>query len=514
MQASSAVMLPVRAAGLLGRYWAPLIFWFALGYIVHDLVLRGSAWLSYRNIWLGFGGLSISVLVMLAATILMFQSMRPGLTMLRNREGEVPNPSEALEPTGRRPMVDAIAESILPFLVFYGAWGLFTEEVQMWGRQAVNQDTTQGMDVMTELGSATGARALIPLLIAVGSWLIRALFETIYNRRGGRLLGLVTAFFEANFMFFSVFTVYALISGWIVWLTERVFWASAKQGVVDTLAQLVGLVPGLSLDKLGQAWAWLTQWNAELSDDFLQPLLWLTIAGAVYGFEMARDEQLFTRLSQRTGRLAELFTREWRDKWTPLVNGIRLIFRAGLLFYLTFCLLYLLTGVVSGWLAIGVKYLIGPHPWSWWWPVLGPVDLLEQTVQEVLRIALLAAAFGMALERGVERSQARGKRRAYTPAVTAKNGEAATPAGAVPAGASARAGAGAETPGRRPGGGAGGTPAGGRAWPGSGGPAGGSWQGGPGGAGRPGAQPAPRPRPPGGPADGGPAGPSGWPGRT
>ncbi|GAB3403752.1 hypothetical protein [Flindersiella endophytica] len=506
MQASSAVMLPVRAAGLLGRYWAPLIFWFALGYIVHDLVLRGSAWLSYRNVWLGFGGLSVSVLVMLAATILMFQSMRPGLTMLRNKDGEVPNPAEALEPTGRRPMVDAIAESILPFLVFYGAWGLFTEEVQMWGRQAVNQDLTQGMDVMSELGAATGARALIPLLIAVGSWLVRALFETIYNRRGGRLLGLVTAFFEANFMFFSVFTVYALISNWFAWLAGRMFWANAERGIVDMIAQLVGLVPGLSLEKLGQAWAWLTQWNAELSDDFLQPLLWLTIAGAVYGFEMARDEQLFTRLSQRTGRLAELFTREWRDKWTPLVNGIRLIFRAGLLFYLTFCLLYLLTGVLSGWIAIGVKYLIGPHPWSWWWPWLGPVDLLEQGIHEVLRIALLAAAFGMALERGVARSQAKGKRRAYKPAVTAKDAE--NPAAPVPAGVGT---GGSGTPAARPGGG--GAPAGGPARPG--GVAGNPWPGErpPGGGGRP-ARPDAQPRPQGGGADGGPAGgTSGWPGR-
>jgi hypothetical protein len=433
MQASSAVMLPVRAAGLLGRYWAPLIFWFALGYIVHDLVIRGSAWLSYRSVWLGFAGLSISVLVMLAATILMFQSMRPGLTMLRNPDGQVPNPSEALEPPGKRRMVDAIAESILPFLVFYGAWGLFTDEVKMWGRTAVNEDQGAGLDVMTQLGTTTGAQALAPLLIAIGSWLVRALFETIYNRRGGRILGLVTAFFEANFMFFSVFTVYALISQWTGWLTQREFWVNGKQVAFDIIAQLAGLVPGLSFAKLEQGWAWVSQYSGELSNDFLQPLLWLTIAGAVYGFEMAKDEQLFVRFSQRTGRLAELFTREWRDKWTPLVNGIRLIFRAGLLFYLTFCLLYLLTGLVSGWVGIGLKYLIGAHPWQWWWPYLGPIEFLEQTVHEVLRIAVLAAAFGMALERGVARSQTRGKRRAYTPAVTAKDEPKPPPAAAQPA---------------------------------------------------------------------------------
>lgn len=440
MQASSAVMLPVRAAGLLGRYWAPLIFWFALGYIVHDLVIRGSAWLSYRSIWLGFAGLSISVLVMLAATILMFQSMRPGLTMLRNPDGQVPDPSDALQPPGQRRMVDAIAESILPFLVFYGAWGLFTDEVKMWSRTTVNEDMDAGLDVLAQLGAANGAQALVPLLIAVGSWLVRALLEFFYNRRGGRILGLVTAFFEANFMFFSVFTVYALISQWIGWLTQRTFWVETQQSAQGIIAQIVGLVPGLSIEKLTQGWAWLTQYSGELSDDFLQPLLWLTIAGAVYGFEMARDEQLFVRFSQRTGRLAELFTREWRDKWTPLVNGIRLIFRAGLLFYLTFCLLYLLTGVVSGWVGIGLKYLIGPHPWQWWWPYLGPIDFVEQTVHEVLRIAVLAAAFGMALERGVRRSAARGKRRAYTPVVTAKEGQAAPAKAPVAAGPSATGG--------------------------------------------------------------------------
>lgn len=111
--------LLARVARLLHRCWAPLLFWFTLGYLLHDLALRGSAWLAQRHQWLGFAGLAVGVLITLSTTILMFHALRSALASVAR--GEAPASStEPPRPRTRR-VVDEIGETILPFLVVYGA---------------------------------------------------------------------------------------------------------------------------------------------------------------------------------------------------------------------------------------------------------------------------------------------------------------------------------------------------------------------------------------------------------
>jgi len=421
-----------------------MLFWFVLGYLAHDLVLRGAAWLSHRNVWLGFSGLSVSVLIMLTSTIMMLQVVRPGLGMSFVGEDDdeaVTGPLQ--EDEG---LVDNIAEALLPFLIFYSAWELYVDEVREWSVKSVNQNLDAGLEA---LGALSGDRLdrliLVPLGIALASYLLRAFSGYFYGRTKSRILGLVVALFEANWMFFAVISVSTVIRQAQDWLTGRVFWVELRTAVVGYVDALAEILPGVTFPQVAEAWAWLTARSPDLMDGLALPLVWLTITAAVYGEEMDRDAKVvegtrfervaenFQRLSSRMRRSADLLTSELREKWTPFANGVRLIWQAGPLFFLTFCFLY----VVLEWLAAlayrGVLHLVGPHPFDWWWAKLGPLEFATDAVHEVLRIALLAAAFGIALR------QARIRRRARARAVFGDGSAAVSPG--APTGTSAPSGA-------------------------------------------------------------------------
>ncbi|WP_020574365.1 hypothetical protein [Actinopolymorpha alba] len=425
----SALALPARTLGLLGRHWAPLAFWFVVGYLAHDLSLRGSAWLAHRNQWLGFAGLSVGVLIQLTTTIMMLHALRPGLVPFGGRyRSRVLSPT--VVPSDQPRLVVQIAETILPFLIFYGAWGLFTDEVRSWGVHVLNQGFGAGIDIVDVFGSVTG----VPLAIAAGSWLIRAVCERIYNLRGGRTLGVVVALFEANWMFFGVISVSVLSADAVGWVTGRVAWVESRDAISGLLSTVGHYFPGV--EWLTQTWGWLIgHYWPDIKDGLLLPLLWLTIAAVVFGEEMDRDGRviagsrleragtLFQRLPTRMQAATELFSRGFRDKWTPLVNGLRLVLGAGPVFYLTFCLCYVLIEVGTNWAFIGTTQLLGAHPWDWWFPRLAPIDFVQQGVHEVLKVALLGAAYEACMDRA-RRSQ---RQEAESWAVPSDAGRAAGP---------------------------------------------------------------------------------------
>jgi hypothetical protein len=364
----------------------------------------------------------------------MLHAIRPGLLPFgpqrRQQTPDLSTPHIDRSP----PIIDAIAETILPFLVFYGAWGLFVDEVRTWGAHAINQSFGEGLDAVDITESATG----IPLAIAVGSWLIRAGLETLYNRRGGRVLGLSTALFEANWMFFAVISVSAIIGNAYQWIGQRMVWETVRESITAVATFVDRLVPGPDLAWIGNAWAALDPYLPTVKDGLLQPLLWLTIAAVIFGEKMDRDADViahsrflavgraFERLPRPVQRVTELFSREVREKWTPLANGVRFALTAGPIFYLTYCLCYMVIDAGTEWLEILVMRLIGPHPFDTWWPWLSPLGFGQEALHEIFRIALLAAAFELGLERAWRKGlRLNAETRASVPAPAA--GSPATP---------------------------------------------------------------------------------------
>jgi len=424
--------LPLSAFRLLGRNWAVLLFWFVASRAAHDLLLIGAAWVGQRQKLLGLSVLSLAVLAVLAGTILMLYALRDSLPSLRR----TPGPDAHRPDLGRRgELLHAVAETILPFLVFYGAWGLFLDEARDYSIEGLNQGGFGPTSALVLSFGDDWRALLVPLAVAVGTWIVRAVCERFHNKTGSRVLAVATAVLEANWMLFAfafVGTVFSQVSGWV---TGRMFWHTAGTMIDATLHRL-------ALPQIAEVWQWFAGYLPDLRDGLLLPILWLTITAVVYGEEVTSDGRLVEdsrRLNRVAGRAwerlpgraqvySELFSREWRDKYVPFVNGLKLVLRGGAAFYLLFCLLYVLLKVATDWAWIGATGLLGAHEWNWWWPRLPVLNFVRDGVYEVLRICLLAAAFDLSLRRIAARRDAASRTaRTASPTTAAPSGAASAP---------------------------------------------------------------------------------------
>lgn len=381
MKASfSPVWLPLDAFALAARSFLPLAFFYTVGRVVHDLILVAAVYVGDVEAprkFFGFAVMSLAVLATLASYVAMLQVLRRSSALSAAGDGK-----------GGR-LVTVIAHTLLPFLVFYGAWGLFTDDVRQYSILAQELFGVQEIDNLKfdPLGITTA--------IAAVAFVIRAVIEKAYERHGKAWLGLVTTVFESMWMFFAVVSVEHFIGERVDWLTSRSAWAA--------VGDAVGAVTG----PIGDAVAFVVP---DLGEALLVPLVWVTIAAVVYGREMGQGEAVIdgTRIQPGAGRLrsaapepvrrvAEFVSRDLRDKYLPMLNGLRMVLRAGPVFFLVYCLCYTLLGLARDWAFIGVTTLIGPHEVNWWTLWHGPVKFGVTAVYEVLRISLLAAALQTAL---------------------------------------------------------------------------------------------------------------------
>jgi hypothetical protein len=419
--ATSAAKLPLYTLDLARRYWAPLLCVYLGGTLVHDLLIRGMVLVSASDATIALLGLSVSVLVTLIATILMFHLLRPGLpTIDTELVGSVP-PERRTLGAREHHVVDAVAMAILPFLIFYSAWGLFAEEFRLYSVALVNERGLEGLTEPTRL-DALG----LPLGIALGSWALRAVCEHFYVRKENKVLGVLTAVFEANWMFFAVFSVAQILSDGQTWLAGRTFWVGLQNEITD-LTRVLGDLTSLPVEAaylavlaaIGTAWG-------HLKEGLFEPLLWLTIAAVIFGAEIEGHDRMFRsgtragRLEDRVGRAPGLVSgigryagRGVREKYTPFLNAFRFILSVSPVFYLSFCLYYVLLELAFGWLHRAVFLVVGPADFlGWWWQWLTPLETSVEALHEVLRVCLLAATFEVALRRVGDTSTGRRARRA------------------------------------------------------------------------------------------------------
>ncbi|MFD1939481.1 hypothetical protein ACFSKW_49270 [Nonomuraea mangrovi] len=376
---ASPLWLPAESLRLAGRHLLPLAFFYSAGRLVHDLILLVAAYtadVEGPRKYVGFAVMSLAVLATLAAYIAMFRVIR---------RGEAPDPSGTTAgDVGDDRLRTAIAHTLLPFLVFYGAWGLFAEDVRQYSVLAQELGGVQQIDNLSfDPLLVTGA-------IAAVTFAVRALLEKWYERGRGAFAGVLTTAFESMWMFFAVISLEVFVSARIEWLTSRAAWAmvsDALGAVLGPLADLVGVVLPRPVEAL------------------VLPLVWLTIAAVVYGRDMSREEEIvagtrveptagavWRRLPRQIRSAAEFLTGGLRDKYTPMLNGMRYVLSAGARFYLTFCLCYVLLLLAREWTFVGVTRLVGPHESNWWTMWHGPVRFGVTALFEVARISLLAAA--------------------------------------------------------------------------------------------------------------------------
>jgi hypothetical protein len=391
----SSLTIPWTTLKLAGRFFIPLVLWFTVGWGLRHAIFFGGYEL--RNVTSApIFALSFAVLVQLAITVIMLHSLRDGLDALRRRDAERLAPWAAQD---NESIFDAMGRALLPFLIFYLAWGWLRDDAQEMISFAEGRGFAEG----GLTGQLEGMQILLQLddkvwLAAIGAaifFVVKSGTEWWVLPRLARVGAILLAVFELHWTLFGIFSVDDLRRAAGDWLSARAAWEPV----------------GGALGGIGPLWE-------PFKFAVLGALVWLVIAGVILGAD-PYDEAAAVgkgRIGQSLAAVSgvrkhrsprEILSRELREKWFPAIHGFRLVKHAGWMPFGVFCMLYAGLDVGQEFMARGIYYALGPHPVGFWMVRLPVVNFVVELVYTVLRICLLAAAFNLLVARVSARTAVR-----------------------------------------------------------------------------------------------------------
>jgi len=392
------------AGRLLVRHWPVLAVLYLAGSAGRELVMTAAVRVSDVNGVLGFLVLILVPITTLTAFVLMLRAMRPSL-------------STAVQSTmdSRSQLLDHLGSILVPFLAVYASYGYLNKDIneyvyRVWQAETLSTadlfDNPGNIDVSARLPFQLSVTLVSVVAVAVVLRWLLARWEGARFRAGRGLLGAYVEVIWITLVAVVFVTVQEATSGWLAG-RRLVHWASATwYDIADSLGPLAGPARATG--------AWLFGLTGAVDSVFVVPIAWLAVGAVVFGRRIGRPEQTTEELRQQvterwsTGRRAALprlirwlgveTTVEARSRFGPLLDSLRLLFRAGLVPMLFFCLAFLLAQSAADWLWELERLVVGPHDLNEVWrPLDAPLTMLNEGVRTILLAALLAAAIDRVL---------------------------------------------------------------------------------------------------------------------
>lgn len=399
---SAAWEIPRLTARLLWNHWPALLFWFFAMRLSYSLSMDAAIWLAETSVLLSFAAIAVLIVTQLAGTIAMFLSLRPSLPMLASRDA-------AIRDHAQRPWIHALAIALLPFFAYYATWGLLEGVKRDFRLQYMFGIWYEQQEAVGDILSLRGL--WIALLAA---WAIRHVSKRRAESTGHAAWLVLATACEAYWVFVGVAAIAKAIGVVKDWWHARAVYVAVADWWENPLA-FYQLLPSMKR-VLVPAWDFISTAGGAV----LLPLIWLAITAIVYGLDLRRanriddaDTHLDTLSKRYKGMplLVRTFTDKasagWTSKGVPVVNSIRLVLRAGLPALLTLCVCWQLLAFIDAWAWRVAVETIGARE-SAWWDVIGqpiallfngPLSIRPALFTELIRVALLAATFGVAVSR-------------------------------------------------------------------------------------------------------------------
>jgi hypothetical protein len=420
--------LLLRPLILFWRYWPQLAACYLVGILGRQGAIELAARLGYDNDWWAAVIMPLAGLARLGSFVAMFMLLRPAIPVLADLPAR----------SSRR--IDLFATVIVPFFAIYLAWQLFRDDWLAFERRALDYRAADAINTpgIADLHPGTlpvGASTWVLIAAAfVGRWLLGKLKDRLPT-----WLVAVQIYLDALWIFlvlsFSANKGVTLLFNPTGWIQERriVVWFNDIREKMFTHFHFLE-----------------TMWDAVMSalrtvfGGAAVPLMWLAVAGIVYGVS-AGDWRGATRrlVGTRSDRYLDraeparkVVTARWskvpkslRDKsrshaeaqlgrFRPITDSARLIAHGGLLAVSTYVLLYLVLAWLdmsdsyyraqlgSGYLFRFAAWLLGPHPYTFWSGTIDAIALTSHLIVEPLRLCLIASTVAFCLEHVTARNEA------------------------------------------------------------------------------------------------------------
>lgn len=429
-----AVRYVLRPFALWWRYFPQLVALYLLGWLGRKGAIELAAYVGWDNdVWasliMPFAGLAR--LGSYAAMFLVLRQAIPVLAALPRRSAR---------------SVDVFASIIVPFFAIYLAWRLFAEDWLDFETAAL---TYRVNDAMTTALTTGEANDLSPdqLSVSTATWVIIASALVLryvlgkFKESLPRWMIAVRVYVDALWVFLTV--SFAASQG-VSFLLNPAGWLAQRRIVVwfnDTRAELFS-----HLAPLEHLWDAAMLVLRTVFGGATIPLLWLAVAGIIYGVSMpdwrgaarrvvgGRADRVFERaaagrkrFSEQGWRVPQTVGEKVRDwvaeklgNYKTIVDSARLILHGGVLALSLYVLGYLglawldMAGafyhpeVSIGHLFRFIAWLFGPHPLSFWNGFADTIALVSHLIIEPLRVCLIASTVAYCLEQvRAEETQAR-----------------------------------------------------------------------------------------------------------
>jgi hypothetical protein len=424
----------LRPLVLVVRCWPQLAACYLLGLLGRTGAIELAAWAGHDNDWWASLIMPLAGLARLGSYVAMFLVLRQSIPVL------------ASFPRKSARRLDLFATVIVPFFAIYLGWKLFAEDWLAFEAAALNYRIGESMTRVAAGGAPTELHAdSLPVssstvVLIVAALALRYVLGVVKDRLPGWLLPF-RVYLDALWVFLVL--SFSVNQG-LTWLINPGGWIAERRIVVwfnGTRAELFSHFQPVESAWDTVMWALRTVFGGAAI-----PLLWLAIAGIVYGVSLTVEWHQVARrvggdrarvLLDRAAPTGQRLHTRWavvprpvrektRDhalaqfgKFRPIADSARLVLHGGVVALSLYVLAYVALAWLDmsggfyraqfgdGYLFRGMAWMIGPQPWDYFWRAYGtPLSLLSHLIVEPLRICLIASTFALCLQRALDQQAA------------------------------------------------------------------------------------------------------------